>query len=69
MNFCCNKQGGQFTLSKASLSQSPDDAIIVNNDGQRLNPCIDLYAPASSVVYDAAGEFVNVSYLIMTLLI
>ena len=55
--FAVTKQGGQFTLSKASLSQSPDDAIIVNNDGQRLNPCIDLYAPASSVVYDAAGRF------------
>ena len=55
--FAVTKQGGQFTLSKASLSQSPDDAIIVNNDGQRLNPCIDLYATASSVVYDAAGEF------------
>ena len=55
--FAVTKQGGQFTLTKASLSQSPDDAIIVNNDGQRLNPCIDLYAPASSVVYDTAGEF------------
>jgi len=55
--FAVTKQGGQFTLSKASLSQSPDDAIIVNNDGQRLNPCIDLYAPASSVVFDAAGNF------------
>jgi hypothetical protein len=55
--FAVTKQGGQFTLTKASLSQSPDDAIIVNNDGQRLNPCIDLYATASSVVYDTAGEF------------
>ena len=55
--FAVTKQAGQFTLSKASLSQSPDDAIIVNNDGQRLNPCIDLYAPASSVVFDAAGNF------------
>ena len=55
--FAVTKQGGQFTLSKASLSQSPEDAIIVNNDGQRLNPCIDLYATASSVVYDAAGRF------------
>ena len=55
--FAVTKQAGQFILSKASLSQSPDDAIIVNNDGQRLNPCIDLYAPASSVVYDTAGEF------------
>ena len=55
--FAVTKQGGQFTLSKASLSQSPDDAIIVNNDGQKLNPCIDLYATASSVTYDTAGEF------------
>ncbi len=55
--FAVTKQGGQFTLSKASLSQSPEDAIIVNNDGQRLNPCIDLYATASSVTFDSAGNF------------
>ena len=55
--FAVTKQGSQFTLSKASLSQSPDDAIIVNNDGQRLNPCIDLYATASSVTFDTTGEF------------
>ena len=55
--FAVTKQGGQFTLSKASLSQSPDDAIIVNNDGQRLNPCIDLYATASNVQFDTAGNF------------
>ena len=55
--FAVTKQAGQFILSKASLSQSPDDAIIVNNDGQRLNPCIDLYAPASSVTFDTAGKF------------
>ena len=55
--FAVTKQGGQFTLSKASLSQSPEDAIIVNNDGQRLNPCIDLYATASSVTFDTAGNF------------
>ena len=55
--FAVTKQGSQFTLSKASLSQSPDDAIIVNNEGQKLNPCIDLYATASSVTFDTAGEF------------
>tara|TARA_A100001015_G_scaffold295487_1_gene374523 strand:+ start:19 stop:2622 length:2604 start_codon:yes stop_codon:yes gene_type:complete len=55
--FAVTKQGGQFTLSKASLSQSPDDAIIVNNDGQKLNPCMDLYATASSVSFDTAGNF------------
>jgi len=51
------KQGNQFTLSKVSLSQSPEDAIIVNNDGQKINPCIDLYAAPSSVVYDSTGNF------------
>ena len=51
------KQGNQFTLSKASLSQSPEDAIIVNNDGQKINPCIDLYAAPSSVAYDSTNNF------------
>ena len=55
--FAVTKQAGQFILSKASLSQSPEDAIIVNNDGQRLNPCVDLYATASSVSFDTAGNF------------
>ena len=45
------KQGSQFTFSKASLSQSPTDAIIVSNKGQRVNPCIDLYATANSSQY------------------
>ena len=55
--FAVTKQGGQFTLTKASLSQSPEDAIIVNNDGTKINPCIDLYATASAVEFDTAGEF------------
>ena len=55
--YAVTKQGNQFTLSKASLSQSPQDAIIVNNEGKKINPCIDLYATASSVTYDTAGEF------------
>ena len=55
--FAVTKQGNQFTLSKASLSQSPEDAIIVNNDGQKINPCIDLYATASSVAYDSTNNF------------
>ena len=55
--FAVTKQGTQYTLSKASLSQSPEDAIIVNNDGKKINPCIDLYATASSVTYDATNDF------------
>ena len=74
--YSVTKQGNQFTLSKASLSQSPSDAIIVNNDGQRINPCVDLYAAASSVAYDTANNlskcyipWVNVTALTPVLLI
>jgi len=55
--YLVTKQGSQFTLSQASMSQSPSDAIIVNNDGTSVNPCLDLYAVASSVAYDTAGDF------------
>ena len=49
--FIVTKQGDQFTLGSASLSQSPDDAILVNNAGDRINPCMDLYATANSSQY------------------
>ena len=61
--YAVTKQGNQFTLSQASLSQSPQDAIIVNNDGQRINPCMDLYTEASNVAgnnkvdYDSTNDF------------
>jgi len=80
--YAVTKQGSQFTLSKASLSQSPTDAIIVNNDGQRINPCMDLYAAASNVAgnnkvdYDSTNDFskvfipwVNVTGLIPVVII
>ena len=61
--FAVTKQGSQFTLSVASLSQSPSDAIIVNNDGSRINPCMDLYTAAKNaaankkVDWDATNRF------------
>ncbi len=54
--YAVTKQGNQFVLCKAALSQSPDQAIIVNNKGQKVNPSMDLYATASSVVYDATNN-------------
>ena len=45
-------QGGQYTLMSASLNQTPEETILVNADGEKMNPCMDLYATASSVVYD-----------------
>ena len=55
--YAVTKQGSQFTLSQASMSQSPSDAIIVNNDGTSVNPCMDLYATATSVAWDSTNEF------------
>ena len=54
--YAVTKQGNQVVLLKAALSQSPEQAIIVNNIGQRVNPCMDLYATASSVVYDTTND-------------
>ena len=54
--YAVTKQGNQVTLVKAVLSQSPEQAIIVNNKGQRVNPSMDLYATASSVVYDSVNN-------------
>ena len=53
--YLVTKQGNQYTLSKANLTQSPEAAIITNAQGQKVNPCMDLYAQASSVVYDSVN--------------
>ena len=62
--YCVTKQGNQYVLSDANLTQSPEAAIITNSDGQKINPCIDFYTPASNgltgnslktVVYDSAN--------------
>ena len=54
--FCVTKQGNQYTLSKANLTQSPEVAVITNAQGQKVNPCMDLYAQATSVTYDATND-------------
>jgi len=62
--YCITKQGNQYVLSDANLTQSPEAAIITNSDGQKINPCIDFYTPASNgltggslktVVYDSVN--------------
>ena len=47
----------EYIISKANLTQSPEVAIITNAQGQKINPCMDLYAQASSVDYDADNDF------------
>ncbi|MAS48241.1 MAG: hypothetical protein CL557_12640 [Alphaproteobacteria bacterium] len=62
--YCVTKQGNQYILSSANLTQSPEAAIITNAQGQKINPCIDFYTTAKNVltntnlktvVYDAAN--------------
>jgi len=55
--YVVTKQGNQYTLANANLTQSPEVAIITNAQGQKINPTMDLYAQASSVAYDTAGDF------------
>jgi len=55
--YVVTKQGNQYTLANANLTQSPEVAIITNAQGQKINPCMDLYAQASSVAYDSANDF------------
>lgn len=47
------RSGGTRTydLLQASMSHTPEEVIIVNSDGQRVNPHMDYYSPASSIKY------------------
>ncbi len=51
--YCVVEAGGKYMLLTASLTQTPDDEILVNSNGQKINPYLDMYAPASSVSYDS----------------
>jgi len=55
--YCVTKQGNQYILSDANLTQSPEIAIITNAQGQKINPTMDFYAQASSVAYDSTNLF------------
>jgi hypothetical protein len=49
-------QSGQYVLSKANLTQTPDDAILRADSGQVVQLCLDQYATPSSVTYDSATK-------------
>jgi hypothetical protein len=49
-------QSGQYVLSKANLTQTPDDAILRADSGQVVQLCLDQYATPSSVSYDSATK-------------
>ena len=50
-------QGNNYSLLSASLNQTPDEVILVNSEGEKMNPCVDLYVAASSVKYQAVDDF------------
>ena len=53
--YVITKQVNQVTLGKATLTQSPDTAIIVNSNGSRVNPSVDLM-PQLAVCHDSAND-------------
>ncbi len=55
-------QSGQYTLCKANLTQTPDDAVLRADSGQVVQLCLDQYATPSSVSYNATTK-VNRCYL------
>jgi len=55
-------QSNQYTLVKANLTQTPDEAILRADSGQVVQLCLDCYATPSSVSYNAVTK-VNRCYL------
>ena len=55
-------QSSQYTLVKANLTQTPDDAILRADSGQVVQLCLDCYATPSSISYNSATK-VNRCYL------
>lgn len=55
-------QSNQYTLVKANLTQTPDDAILRADSGQVVQLCLDCYATPSSITYNSATK-VNRCYL------
>lgn len=60
--FVVTYQNGQYTLSKANLTQTPDEAILRADSGQVVQLCLDQYATPSSITYNASTK-VNRCYL------
>ena len=41
--YAVTTQGGEYTISSASINQTPEETILVSSEGQKMNPCLDLY--------------------------
>ena len=55
--YAVTMQSNQYTLVSASLNQTPEEQILVNSDGQKMNPCVDLYATATAVKFQGIDAF------------
>lgn len=60
--FTVTYQSGQYTLCKANLTQTPDEAVVRADSGQVVQLCLDQYATPSSVTYNATTKL-NRCYL------
>ena len=54
--YIVTQQSGQYTLVKANLTQTPDDAILRADSGQVVQLCLDGYATPSSITYDSVTK-------------
>ena len=55
--YAITTQKTQYSLLSASLNQTPEEQILVNADGEKMNPCMDLYKAASSVKFRGVDTF------------
>ena len=46
----------RYNLLSATLTQTPEETIIVTADGQQVNPHMDFYVKAEAVTYDSAND-------------
>ena len=46
----------RYNILSATLTQTPEETIIVTADGQQINPHMDFYVKAKTVTYDSAND-------------
>ena len=56
--YAVTEQQHEYTLVSASLNQTPEEMILVNSDGEKMNPCMDLYAAADSIRFKGVDSFI-----------
>ena len=46
----------RYNILSATLTQTPEETIIVTSTGQQVNPHMDFYVKAETVTYDSAND-------------